>query len=142
MKLKDIKKAINEMITSEFPDIEIQAADVEKGFERPSFFVEMDNLFRDSRQFGSIRSMTIRIYFFPGDRYKYSLELMDVQDRLESIFNLNFAVKDRVITIDETRGQTIDGVLEFEFDFEFHDQIEEEEKPRPLMEELTVTYEF
>lgn len=122
MKLSDIKKAVNSLIKSEFPNIEIQATDVEKGFKRPSFFVLLDNVDRDTWQFISIRSMTVRIYYFPSDRYRYSLETMDVQDRLESIFNLNFAVRDRVITINETRGQMVDEVLEFEFDFEFDDK--------------------
>lgn len=117
--LSQIKKAINDRIIAKFPTIEIQAADVEEGFTRPSFFVRFDNLIWNTRQYFSERSMTVRIYYFPSDRYVYSLESMDVQDSLGSIFNLNFNVVDRVLTINEVRGQTIDGVLEFEFDFEF-----------------------
>ena len=122
MKLADIKVAINDLIKSEFPSIEIQSTDVEKGFKRPTFFVQLDTLSRDSGQFVSNRSMVARIYYFPSERYEYSIEAMDIQDRLESIINLNFRVLDRVITIDETRAQMIDGVLEFEFDFEFIDK--------------------
>lgn len=117
--LSQIKKAINDRILAKFPTIEIQASDVEEGFTRPSFFVRFDNLIWNTRQYFTERGMTVRIYYFPSDRYVYSLESMDVQDSLGSIFNLNFNVADRVLTINEVRGQTIDGVLEFEFDFEF-----------------------
>lgn len=117
--LKQIKLAIIDMIMTKFPDIKIQSTDVTSGFKRPSFFVTIDNVNRDSRLYHSIRSMTIRIHYFPSDRNKYSLELLDIQDGLESIFNLNFKVEDRVITINDTRSQEVDGVLEFEFDLNF-----------------------
>lgn len=117
--LSQIKKAINDRILAKFPTIEIQASDVKEGFTRPSFFVRFDNLIWNTNQYFTERGMTVRIYYFPSDRYAYSLESMDVQDNLGSIFNLNFNVADRVLTINEVRGQTIDGVLEFEFDFEF-----------------------
>lgn len=133
--LKQIKLAINNMILEKFPDIEIISRDVSEGFVRPSFHVMFDNIDRDTRFYVSERSMTVRIYYFPSDRYEYSLEILDIQDSLESIFNLNLEVEDRVITINETRGQQIDGVLEFEFDFDFVESNEREDKGE-LMEEL------
>jgi len=117
--LKQIILAINEIILAKFPTIEIQSTDVKEGFKRPSFFVQLDNIDSDTGLYFSKRSMTTRIHYFPSNRHNYSLELMDIQDDLESIFNLNFGVDNRVITIQETRAQTIDGVLEFEFDFGF-----------------------
>lgn len=133
--LKDIKLAINDIILDKFPHIEIQASDVKEGFKRPSFFVHLDNIDRDARLYVAERNITVRIYFFPKDRYNYSLEILEVQDTLEQAFNLNFSVLDRVITINETRGQTIDGVLEFEFDFTFYENNHTPEDS-PLIEEL------
>lgn len=122
--LKELKLAINDLIIAKFPAIEIQATDVREGFKRASFFVELVNLDRDTRQYVSERSVTVRVFYFPASRREYALEIMEVQDDLESVFNLNFKAAGKVITINETRGQTIDGVLEFEFDFMYHDKIE------------------
>lgn len=133
--LKQIDKAIADMLNNHFPDIEIQSSDVEEGFKRPSFFMQLDNINTDTRQYYAIRTMTARIYYFPSSRYEYSLEVLDMQDQLNSVFNLNFPVGDRVITIDETRSQVIDKVLEFEFDFEYHDYIKLDDDG-DLMQEL------
>jgi hypothetical protein len=122
--LKQIKLVINNLLLNKFPTIEIQSEDVRQGFNRPCFFVQLDNDDRDTRLYVTERSILVRIHYFPTNRYEYSLEIMDIQDGLESIFNLNFKVETRVITINETRAQTIDGVLEFEFDFEFVDPVE------------------
>lgn len=136
--LKQIKLAINEILIENFPDIEVQSTDVRKGFKRPSFFVQLDTQSRDSGQFVSNRSMIVRIYYFPSDRYEYSLEILEMQDDLENVFSLNFAVQDRVITIDETRAQKVDGVLEFEIDFEFTDKSAayKDDSDKELMEVL------
>lgn len=136
--MKQIKLAINEMLLENFPDIGIQSGDIRKGFKRPSFFVQLDTLGRDSGQFVSDRSMTVRIYYFPTDRNEYSIELLEMQDDLEDVFSLNFAVQDRVITIDETRAQEVDGVLEFEIDFEFTDKSAayKDDSDKELMEVL------
>src|SRR5690625_5080190 len=136
--MKQIKLAINEMLRENFPDIGIQSGDIRKGFKRPSFFVQLDTQSRDSGQFVYNRSMIIRIYYFPSDRYEYSLEILEMQDDLENVFSLNFAVQDRVITIDETRAQEVDGVLEIEIDFEFTDKSAayKDDSDKELMEVL------
>lgn len=135
LSLKQIKKAVNDIIKVKFPTIEIQAEDIKEGFKRPSFFVQFDNLDKDTGLYASDRSMTIRVYYFPSDRYVYSLEILDIQDSLDSIFNLNFAVEDRVITIKEARGQVVDKVLEFEFDINFVDS-DDTEIGGNLMQEM------
>lgn len=132
--LKQIDKAITSMLLTQYPDIDVVETDVSEGFERPSFHIVMDNLDRDTRLHYSIRSMTVRIYYFPSDRYTYQLEILEMQQDLESIFNLNFAVEDRVITIDETRGQIIDGILEFEFDFTYHEDNQKEDTADKMQE--------
>jgi len=133
--LKDIKKAINSIISNKFPDVEIMSTDVKEGFNRPSFFVQLDNVTKDDRLYYFTRDMTVRIYYFPSDRYNYNLEVLDVVDGLESIFNLNFNVSDRVITIDNTSYDITDGVLEFDLEFNYTDSYGYEEQGE-LIEEL------
>lgn len=137
--LKQIKAAINLSILDHF-EVPIQSRDVKKGFPRPSFFVQFDNIERDTGQYISQRSMTVRIYFYPTDRYEYSTEVLEVTEKLENVFNLNFAVGDRVITIQDTRSQVIDKILEFEFDFRYSVEGAGGEDPGSgeLMEELEI----
>jgi hypothetical protein len=115
---KDIKKAINETLTNEF-QIEINSKDIQEGFNRPSFFVSFDNQVSSSTTNEFEKSLTIRINYFPSDRYDYSLELLEVQDRLEKIFDLKLKVLDRKFNIHETSTIETDGVLEFSFDIQF-----------------------
>lgn len=117
---KDIKKAINTKLKKEF-DFEINSNDVKEGFNRPSFFVTLDNHNRSSNQDQIQKSLTVRIYYFPTDRYEYSLEIMDIQERLENLFDLKLKVKDRYLNIMETSGNETDGVLEFSFDIDFYE---------------------
>ena len=117
---KDIKKAVNTLLKSGF-NIEINSNDVKEGFNRPSFFVSFDNLGRSSTVEQVEKSFTIRINYFPSDRNDYSIELLDVQERLENLFDLKLSVKDRHFNIIEASSVTTDGVLEFSFDIEFSD---------------------
>lgn len=136
--LKQIDRAIAGILAAHFEDIEIQSNDVQEGFKRPSFFVVLDNIGTDTRQHYLVRTMTARIYYFPTDRYNYSIEVLEMQDKLNNLFNLNFVVEDRVITISETRSQIVDRVLEFEFDFEYHDFIKPDDDGKDLMQELVL----
>ncbi|MEL3956921.1 DUF6838 family protein [Caldifermentibacillus hisashii] len=117
---RDIRKAINAKLKNEF-NIEINSNDVKEGFKRPSFFVTFDNLVKSSDQSQFDRSLTIRIYYFPTDRYDYSLELLDIQEQLENLFDLKFNVLDRKFNIFESSSLITDGVLEFSFDIQFSD---------------------
>ncbi|MEK4247596.1 DUF6838 family protein [Psychrobacillus sp. FSL K6-2684] len=116
----DIKKAINSSLKKKF-NIEINSKDISEGFIRPSFFVGLENTNRSSDENQIYKSMTIQIYYFPTDRYEYSLEIMDVQEQLENLFDLKLKAKDRYFNINEARSNTTDGVLSFAFDIEFYD---------------------
>lgn len=135
LSLTTIKKAINDKIALKFPSIEILSNDVKEGFGRPSFFVKLDNITKDSRLYTTQKSITVRIYYFSSNRYKNDIENMEKSDALEEIFNLNFVAGGKTITINETRSNVIDGVLEFEFDFDYQDSNYVEDDSE-LMEEL------
>jgi hypothetical protein len=136
--LKDIKTAVNTLLTENFTDIDLMSTDVKEGFNRPSFFVKLDNMDKKDGLYSFTREMTVRIYYFPTSIYDYSIELLEKQSSLESIFNLNFSVGDRVITIDDTPSDIVDGVLEFDINFSYSDSYETEDTSE-LMEELEYT---
>jgi hypothetical protein len=135
---KQIVKTITDMLISKFPLIEVQESDVEEGFQRPSFYISLDGVNRDSRKYYSIRSMIIRIHFFPTDRYIYSLEVLDVQQKLEELFDLTINVEDRVITISDTSSLIADKILEFDINIEYYEKpLSDGSTGPPLMQELT-----
>lgn len=118
--LKDIRLAINDKLISEF-GYEINSNDVKEGFKRPSFFVSFENSTRSSTESQTHRFLTVIIYFFPTDRYNYSLEVLDVQERLEDLFDLKLQVMNRQFNIDEVQASVTDGVLNFSFDIEYYE---------------------
>lgn len=122
-----INKAINELIKAEFPTVPIQSRDVSKGFNRPSFYVDLETNNMGTSQFTLERDMTCRILFFPTDRHEYKEEVYQVQDKLETIFGLNFAAGDRVITIAESDTDIIDKVLHCNFNFIYLENVATEE---------------
>lgn len=130
-----INKAINDLIKTEFPGIPIQSRDISKGFDRPSFYVNLETNRLDKSQFTLLRDMTCRILFFPTSRHEYKEEVYQVQDKLETLLGLNFTVGDRAITITDAETYIVDGVLHYDFNFSYYENIAEEETGE-LMEEL------
>ncbi|MED4599873.1 hypothetical protein P9314_04015 [Paenibacillus validus] len=130
-----INKAINDNIIAEFPTVPIQSIDVEEGFQRPSFFVTLETRNTESFLTNALREMTCQILFFPSDRNKYKEEAYDVQDKLEILFGLNFAVGDRVITIDGAFTDIVDKVVHYNFDFSYYEDVQQPESGE-LMQEL------
>ena len=142
---KDIKIAVNRQLKK--TGIEINSSDVEEGFNRPSFFVQLDNANRAGNESQVERSLTVRIYYFPSDRYEYAIEVLEMQETLEELFDLKLAVKDRYLNVDELTTFMNDGVLNCSFDMQFYtardlEWVTEERKdfldehPTELMEEL------
>ncbi|WP_369899746.1 DUF6838 family protein [Bacillus manliponensis] len=128
---KDIKLAVNRLIKSRF-NIEINSNDVEEGFKRPSFFVQLEDNERSGYETQVHKSLTIRIYYFPKDRNKNSIELLDVQEQLENLFDLKLEVKDRYFNIDSVQNNTPDGVLDFSFDIAFYEGREIDDTTNPI----------
>lgn len=134
---KDIRLAINRQLKK--TGIEITSRDVTEGFDRPSFFVQLDNVGRSGDESQVHKSMTVRIYYFPTDRYEYSIEVLDMQETLENLFDLKLAVKDRFFNVDEFTTFLNDGVLNCSFDLDFYDGRERniyEQHPSEVMEIL------
>ena len=136
---KDIKKAINGLLTEEF-NIEINSNDVKEGYSRPSFFVSFDNQTKSSTLTQIEKSLTIRINYFPSDRYGNSIELMDMQEQLENLFDVKLPVKDRRFNIVDVTSTVTDGVLDFSFDIEFSDvrEVVYDEQPSEMMQTLYI----
>lgn len=116
--IKKIKLAINNKIKTEFSSIEIVSNDEKDGITRPSFDVDFSydksiNIAAEITQ----RDLTVKIYYFASNKYKKSIEQLDVRERLREIFfNKKLKVEDMQIPINEFEIDTIDGVLQTSFD--------------------------
>lgn len=116
---KDIRIAINRQLAK--TGIEINSRDVQEGFNKPSFFVQLNNVGRSGDENQVHKSMMVQIYYFPSDRYEYAIEVLDMQETLEELFDLKLPVKDRLLNVDEFTTFLNGGVLNCTFDLEFYD---------------------
>lgn len=117
---KDIKKSINTMLINRFNKT-INANDVKEGFDRPSFFVDFDNVNPGKSLTQIEKSFTTRIYYFPESISNNSMELLEVMEDLEMLFDLKLPVKDRLFNITDVNSGITDGVLQFAFDIYFEE---------------------
>lgn len=116
--VKDIRARIVYLLKQKF-DLEVYGDDVKEGFTRPCFFVRMDNHIHSSTNYHIEKTINVNIYYYPNDRYTNQMELIDIQRRLESVFDLKLIVGDRHFNIIEIESDVIDGILGFSFDIEF-----------------------
>jgi len=141
--IKETKLAINNKILSAFPEIEIQGKDIKEGFKRPSFFVGFSyhKTMKVSDEFYK-KDLSVVIYYFPSDRNKYSMEVLEVGETLEELFLGKLVIQmvddEKVVPINSVDLDTVDGVLQVSFDLEiFTTKIEVDDNE--MMEEIEVS---
>ena len=116
--IKDIRARIVYLLKQKF-DLDVYGDDVKEGFTRPCFFVRTENHVHSSTNYHVDKTISINIYYYPNDRYNNQIETMDIQRRLESVFDLKLIVNDRHFNIIEIESDVVDGILAFSFDIEF-----------------------
>ena len=123
VKLEDITTAVNQKIAEKYPSIEIMASeDVKEGFIRPSFFTTLENISRTDYLRKFVRALTVVIYYFPADRYKYKLDTMEKTQAIESMFAHGLKVGTRTIQLlDSVESDVTDGVLASRMEISYYD---------------------
>lgn len=134
--MKDIRKAINSRLQTKFPNIEINSNDVKEGFARPSFFVETEGQRKGLAEHID-RDISVTVYYFPSNDYENAIELLDIQEQLESTFDLKFKVINRWLNIEDTSIVKTDGVLNMSFSLEFNDARDISEDSNWIEQEYT-----
>lgn len=133
--LRQIKSTIEDAIEAAFSSVTVHRTGVQDHFDRPSFFVLMDNIQSDDHLYYRDRSFQVDVHYFPSDRNQYTLEILDTQDKLETVFGLNIPVGDRTILINNGQATVVDGVLHYPFSFKFAED-QPQAAQNPLMAEL------
>ncbi|HEY5582923.1 MAG TPA: hypothetical protein VIK78_00305 [Ruminiclostridium sp.] len=145
--LLQINKAINNKIKSaligtEFSLVELLAEDISEPISRPSLKVDMENSING--RFNSNcreKTLTIRVYFFAKDRYKYKIDNAKLQDILENAFLDDLEVVEGFyIPIENVSSDVSDTVLICSFDL-YAIELLPDTDVNELMEELNIKLE-
>ena len=131
-----IRATVTRYLKANFNGIQVSSKSVKDGFARPSFKVELDNVKRVAHLTQVERACTVRIFYFPKDENDYSIELLDVQEKLGDLFDLKFSIEERHLDINEPNFDELDGVLQFEFDLQFFDGREYENEDVGFEDEI------
>lgn len=135
--LVDIKKSINQVLKTNFPDIKLYADEVKEGFTRPSFFTSIIPIIfnYDTTNYSSNRLMVVINYFSENET---ELENLRMADALKKAYGMTLKVKDRYITLREIKTDITDGVLQFKFDLNFFDGVEITKEEYEIMKQLNM----
>jgi len=135
--LPQIIKAINRtiedaLIDTDFGDVGLVPFDTKEVLKkeadgsvtsilRPSIKVQLEK--GKSGKFNSCnkeRNLTVRIYFFAKDRYKYKIDNLKMQDIIENAFLEDIKVTDTfylpIVSEDGVESEVVDTVLQCSFD--------------------------
>jgi len=128
--LTNLITVINNTLKIKFPTIDNLSTDIEEGFDRPAFFVDIDN--HNKSKLGEILkdvSLTVRIYYFPSSKYKNRVELLTMIENLNSLFLTNLKInEDFYIPIDEINSTiTEEKVLVVDFDVRYVYEVSEDD---------------
>jgi len=137
VKYSDIHKAIVKKIKSKFGNITF-SPNIEEGITRPSFFIELDNIrASDFMREAMDSEITCRIYYFSKTINDNRMELYNIQDGLNELFQGKLLKVDGGlnIEIDTLEFSIVDKVLHCYFDLLFSTDYEIVDD-RPLMENL------
>ena len=84
----DIIRSLSSLIESNFPDYPIQDRDLEEGFDRPCYFIDINSVVTESLTNKLVKeTANIEIDFLSEDIYKGFLNLLDVKNELVILFS-------------------------------------------------------
>ena len=137
--IKDVAKAVNQVIAEAFPGVSIKSTDIDKDVKKPCFFTEYD-MTRDGTPDFIHDYGKVIILYFPRDSRKNRLELMEAQSKLAEAFFCRLKVDETFyIPINELEFDISNDVLTLEFEIEMYQRPEKE--PGILMEEIGINEE-
>ena len=99
----DVIRAISTLIETTFPTYPVNDNDLEEGFPRPSYFLDVVDIKSEYWTVGYVKETdSFELFFFAEDIYKGFLDLLEVKDTLLQIFNNPLPVTD--LDTDEVLG--------------------------------------
>ena len=91
----DIIRALSSCIESNFPDYPVVDRDLEEGFPRPCYFIDINSVVSESLTHKLVKDTAdIEIDFLAEDIYKGFINLLDVKNKLVKLFSEPLALTD------------------------------------------------
>lgn len=91
----DIIRALSSCIESNFPDYPVVDRDLEEGFPRPCYFIDINSVVSESLTHKLVKDTAdIEVDFLAEDIYKGFLNLLDVKNKLVKLFSEPLALTD------------------------------------------------
>lgn len=91
----DIICSLSSMIESNFPDYPVQDRDLDEGFSRPCYFIDVNSVVSESLTHKLFKdTVEIEIDFLSEDIYKGFLNLLDVKNKLIQLLSDPLELKD------------------------------------------------
>ena len=85
----DVVNSLTKMLEDNFSDIQMSDTDIEEGFKRPCFFIDVLDI--DSTKIGELLSdnIQIKLYYFAPKRTEGYLNLLEIKDKLRILLSDN-----------------------------------------------------
>lgn len=138
----DVIRGLTELINTNCPRYKIIDCDVDEGFDRPSFFIDVEDVNTSWVATDYIKeSSNIQIVFFAENRYEGFLDLLDMKNNLTVLFDEPLYISDETseyyVSLLTTNSDLYkqDKVLTFNIQADLIQKIERVDNS-PYMEEL------
>jgi hypothetical protein len=138
----DVIKSLSDLISSEYSEYKLIDYDVDEGFEKPCFFIDVEDVNTSWVASDYIKeSSTLKIVFFAENRYEGFLDLLDMKNNLTVLFDDPLYITDgkteyhcQMLTTDSDLYKQ-DKVLTFNIQADLIQKVERKEV-KPYMENL------
>lgn len=138
----DVIRSLTELINTNYSQYKIIDCDVDEGFDRPSFFIDVEDVNTSWVATDYIKeSSNIQIVFFAENRYEGFLDLLDMKNNLTVLFDEPLYISDETseyyVSLLTTNSDLYkqDKVLTFNIQAELIQKIERVDNS-PYMEQL------
>lgn len=142
MTIKGVKKGLNALLASKYPDIKLYSKAVVEGYKKPCFFTQIKPISMENRT----KTTRYNLATFYIEYMQEELNEADMLDKIEEIrnlFGLYVKIGDRAVDVtdfDFDYVGTDRNILEISLDIEWLDRIEHETN-EPTMESLVFSKE-
>lgn len=141
MTLVDIRNAAAQRLSAGFPGYSLYYDVLPQDYSIPGFLVQIGSVSKamgNAHQFE--KRVAVNIRYYPADGT--GIGLLEMQDRLESLFDTGLQAGDRNINVEGTKGETIEAVLHFSFDLSYTESREDMSEGLETMQTLEMKEEF
>lgn len=127
----DVIASLSNLIQDTYPEYKLIDYDVDEGFDKPAFFVSVENVSTSFVATDYIQeSSDLEITFFAEDRYEGFLTLLDMKNNLMQLFTEPLEIADNFyVTLLDTTSEIYkaDKVLTFSFTANIVNKVERNE---------------